>query len=65
MPQQLDLIARPELNLRPEAGRTQPRLWVRRLVIWSGPGIVRQDEVVGDGLEHDLGQRFGDCLPHP
>lgn len=50
MPQQLDLIARPELHLRPEAGRTQPRLWVRRLVIWSEPGNVLREVRLRPGL---------------
>ena len=26
---------RPQLGLKPESGRTEPRLWVRRLVIWK------------------------------
>ena len=50
MPQQLDLIARPELNLCPEAGRTQPRLWVRRLVIWSEPGVALREVRLRPGL---------------
>jgi len=34
MPRQPDLLPRDELKLSPPKGRTEPRLWVRRLVIW-------------------------------
>ena len=40
MPRQLDLLARSGLDLKAEAGRSEPRLWVRRLVIWSEPGTM-------------------------
>jgi hypothetical protein len=38
MPQQLDLIEPQRLTVTPAAGLTEPRLWVRRLVIWKEPG---------------------------
>ena len=43
MRRQLDLTARPGLQIEPGAGRDQPRLWVRRLVVWEAPGgrVVR------------------------
>lgn len=34
MPTQPDLLPRDELKLSPPKDRTEPRLWVRRLVIW-------------------------------
>ena len=40
MPRQLELLGKSKLELRPSAGRTEPRLWVRRLVIWSEPGVI-------------------------
>jgi hypothetical protein len=43
MPQQPDLLAPKGLDLTPAEGLTEPRLWVRRLVIWKEPGgeVVR------------------------
>jgi len=43
MPQQPDLLAPQGLELTPVEGLTEPRLWVRRLVIWKEPGgeVVR------------------------
>ncbi|MCW2082420.1 UNVERIFIED_ORG: putative coiled-coil protein SlyX [Bradyrhizobium japonicum] len=35
---QHDLFPRTSLSLSPEAGRSGPRLWVRKLVVWSEPG---------------------------
>ena len=35
MPRQPDLLPRDELKLTPPKGRKEPRLWVRRLVIWK------------------------------
>jgi hypothetical protein len=37
MPRQPDLFGPAPLTLRPEQGRSEPRLWVRRLVIWAAP----------------------------
>ena len=50
MPRQLDLVAPPGLRVQPEAGRTEPRLWVRRLVLWSEPGVVLREIVLRPGL---------------
>jgi hypothetical protein len=50
MPQQLDLLGQPELQLHPRAGHTEPRLWVRRLVIWSEPGVVLRQVPLRPGL---------------
>lgn len=50
MPRQLDLLGKPELNLRITGSRTEPRLWVRRLVIWSAPGAILQDVPLRPGL---------------
>ena len=38
MSPQLDLIGPQTLSVTPAAGVTEPRLWVRRLVIWKEPG---------------------------
>jgi hypothetical protein len=38
MPQQPDMFEAPKLAVVPVAGLHQPRLWVRRLVIWAEPG---------------------------
>lgn len=50
MARQLDLVARPGLRVEPTAGRTEPRLWVRRLVLWSEPGVVLHDIGLRPGL---------------
>ncbi len=50
MPRQLDLIGPPGLHVQPEAGRSEPRLWVRRLVVWSEPGVVLREIVLRPGL---------------
>lgn len=50
MPRQLDLVAPPGLRVQPEAGRTEPRLWVRRLVLWSEPGVMLREIVLRPGL---------------
>jgi len=38
MPQQHEMFAPPKLRLTVPAGLKEPRLWVRRLVIWEAPG---------------------------
>ncbi len=48
-PEQLDFLVRPNLNLR-LATASEPRLWVRRLVIWSAPGEIRRDVHLRPGL---------------
>lgn len=50
MPRQLDLLARSGLEIKPEKGRSMPRLWVRRLVIWSEPGVVCREIPLRPGL---------------
>ncbi len=50
MPRQLDLLARSGLDLKSEVGRTEPRLWVRRLVIWSEPGTILREITLRPGL---------------
>lgn len=43
---QHDLFPRPAFSITPEPGREEPRLWVRRLVIWGEPGqIIRSIEL--------------------
>src|ERR1700761_9450733 len=43
MPQQHEMFELPKLSLTVPGGLKEPRLWVRRLVIWEAPGgkIVR------------------------
>lgn len=50
MPGQLDLIGHDGLSIMPEAGRSEPRFWVRRLVIWSEPGEVIREITLRPGL---------------
>jgi uncharacterized protein YoxC len=45
-----DLFPRVPFSIKPEPGRPQPRLWVRRLVIWREPGIVIRDIPLKRGL---------------
>ena len=40
MTRQLDLLGHAGLEIEPEAGRSEPRLWIRRFVIWSEPGVM-------------------------
>ena len=50
MPRQLELVERSGLEVEPEANRSEPRLWIRRLVIWSEPGIVVREITLRPGL---------------
>ena len=50
MTRQLDLLGHAGLELEPEAGRSEPRLWVRRLVIWSEPGVMLRELHLRPGL---------------
>lgn len=50
MPRQPDLLAISLDDVQPEAGRDEPRLWVRRLVIWRKPGDIIRDIALGPGL---------------
>jgi hypothetical protein len=47
---QLELFARAPMKVQPASGRTEPRLWVRRLVLWSEPGVVVRDIGLRKGL---------------
>ena len=40
----------PDLILTAEAGRSEPRLWVRRLVIWRDPATILRDVTLRPGL---------------
>lgn len=50
MPRQPDLLAINLDDVQPEAGRNEPRLWVRRLVIWRALGDVVRDIPLKPGL---------------
>jgi hypothetical protein len=45
-----ELFSHPGFAITPEAGRSEPKLWVRRLVIWSEPGRVIRDISLRPGL---------------
>jgi hypothetical protein len=47
---QHDLFPRTSFSITPEAGRNNPRLWVRRLVIWREPGAVIRSIDLKPGL---------------
>jgi uncharacterized protein YydD (DUF2326 family) len=47
---QLKLLKKPKLEIIPEEGRTAPRLWIRRLVIWEEPGKFIRDISLKPGL---------------
>ena len=47
---QLELLKKPELDITPEEGRTAPRLWIRRLVVWEEPGKIIRDISLRPGL---------------
>jgi len=50
MPSQLELFARTPMKVEPAAGQSAPRLWVRRFVLQSEPGVVLQDVPLRKGL---------------
>ena len=50
MPWQPDFLSPPGLEIKPEVGRSEPRLWVRRLVVWSEPGKILRQVVLHPGL---------------
>lgn len=50
MPRQLELLAKPELKLRMKGAQTEPRLWIRRLAIWSEPGVMLREVCLRPGL---------------
>jgi hypothetical protein len=45
-----DLFSRPAFSLTPEPERAGPKLWVRRLVIWSEPTNIIRDVALNPGL---------------
>jgi predicted nucleic acid-binding Zn-ribbon protein len=45
-----ELFSRPAFSLTPESGRTGPKLWVRRLVIWREPDSIIRDIPLKPGL---------------
>ena len=50
MPTQLELLGRSGLEVQPETNRSEPRLWIRRLVIWSEPGVILRNVKLRPGL---------------
>ncbi len=47
---QLNLLAKAGLHFQPERGRTEPRLWIRRFVLWSEPGTILREIKLRPGL---------------
>lgn len=45
-----ELFPRPTFSLTPESGRTSPKLWVKRVVIWREPNVVLRDIALRPGL---------------
>lgn len=50
MSKQLRLMPLPTVQCDPEPGRNEPRLWVRRVVIWSEPGSIVREIALRPGL---------------
>ncbi len=50
MMRQLDLLGHSALKLKPETGRSEPRFWVCRFVIWSEPGVILREIRLRPGL---------------
>ena len=50
MPSQAELFPREEMKLVPEPGRTAPRFWIQRMVIWSEPGQILREITFRPGL---------------
>lgn len=48
--QQHELFQKPPFSLTPCSGRTEPALWVRRLVVWREPDDVIRDVELAPGL---------------
>lgn len=47
---QRDLLSPPPLDVQPASGSTEPRLWVRRLAIWSEPRTKVREILLRPGL---------------
>lgn len=50
MPRQLELLAKPDLKLEIEGAQTEPCFWIRRLAIWSEPGVLLREARLRPGL---------------
>jgi hypothetical protein len=50
VPSQAELFPREEMKLVPEPGRTAPRFWMQRMVIWSEPGQILREITFRPGL---------------
>lgn len=50
MQMQRDLFSHSGFWITPESGRLEPRLWVRRLVVWREPGEIVRDVPLKPGL---------------
>jgi hypothetical protein len=50
MPKQLDLVDESGLNLNPAEGRSEPRLWVRKLKVWKTPAEEIREIEMRPGL---------------
>ena len=50
MSRQLELLGRSVLELQPEANRSEPKLWICRLVVWSEPGVILREIRLRPGL---------------
>lgn len=50
MSRQLELLQPAGLSVKPESGRSEPRFWVRRLVIWKEPGDLLREIALRPGL---------------
>ena len=50
MASQLELLAADDFRLKPEAGRVEPRLWVRKFVIWKNRETVVREITLRPGL---------------
>ena len=50
MSRQLELLGRSALKVQPVANRSEPRLWVRRLVVRSEPGVTLREIRLRPGL---------------
>jgi hypothetical protein len=50
MTRQLNLLSPSELRITPQTGCKEPRLWVRRLVLWSEPGVILREIKLRPGL---------------
>lgn len=74
MPLQHEMFATPKLSLEVPPGSTEPRLWVRRLVIWESPGGERIRDISlrpglnilwsPDGLEEERGPGTARTIGH-